>query len=336
MNFECSFSGTLQGSDADFGHTTISNLKGSDDRLWVHVVLVILFLPLGIAIMRHFSVHLGLRSEEEDATSRTLMISGVPDTYCTKEFIHRHIIEAYNDDSIVEEVQIAYDVSKLSELDRNRDKAKRARIYCENYQAKYGAGQQMKPVSCGILCTGCNASCCANSTDALTFYKKEEEFLTKEVKKERARVKTKSIGIAFVTFRRQEDAKKMLDDHKTRCQCFSDPSASTLSNLLEPWHWGVRMAPPPEDIYWENLTESHRFFWFKTLLINIFLFIVLFFFTSPAYIISELELILNLNPKKIVDLPEKINDFIPTLLLWTFSALLPIGKVLYYRLITEN
>ena len=90
----------------------ISNLKGTDERLWVHVVLVILFLPMGIAIMRHFSVNLGLRSEEEDATSRTLMISGVPDTYCTKEFIHRHVIEAYNDDSIVEEVQIAYDVSK--------------------------------------------------------------------------------------------------------------------------------------------------------------------------------------------------------------------------------
>jgi hypothetical protein len=84
------FQGTLQGTDVDFGHTTISNLKGSDDRLWVHVVLVILFLPLGIAIMRHFSVNLGIRKDhEEDVTSRTLMIAGVPDTYCTKEFIHR-------------------------------------------------------------------------------------------------------------------------------------------------------------------------------------------------------------------------------------------------------
>ena len=318
-----SFSGTLQGSDVDFGHTTISNLKGTDERLWVHVVLVILFLPMGIAIMRHFSVNLGLRSEEEDATSRTLMISGVPDTYCTKEFIHRHVIEAYNDDSIVEEVQIAYDVSKLSELDKNRITAKRARIYCEEYQAKYGAGQQMKPMTCGILCNGCNSSCCTNSTDALTFYKKEEEDLTREVKKERARVKTKSIGIAFVTFRRQEDAKKMLEDHMSRCRCFSDPSASTLSNLLEPWAWNVRIAPPAEDIYWENLNESHRFFFIKTFFINLILFIILFFFTSPAYIISELELILNLKSLT-VKLPEKINDFVPTLLLWTFSAILPI------------
>ena len=75
--------GTLQGTNVDFGHTTISNLKGTDERLWVHVVLVILFLPLGIAIMRHFSVNLGIRDDNKDldVSSRTLMIAGIPDTY---------------------------------------------------------------------------------------------------------------------------------------------------------------------------------------------------------------------------------------------------------------
>ena len=95
------------------------------------------------------------------------------------------------------------------------------------------------------------------------------------------------------------------------------------------------MAPPPEDIYWENLNESHRFFFLKTFFINFIVFIFLFFFTSPAYIISQLELILNLktlSPK----LPEKINDFLPTLLLWTLTALLPIivaysGKKIFIK-----
>lgn len=197
------FQGTLQGTDVDFGHTTISNLKGTDDRLWVHVVLVILFLPLGIAIMRHFSVNLEIRSDDEDDdfSSRTLMISGVPDTYCTKEFMTRHITEAYGEDLIIEEVQIAYDVSKLSWLDQKRENARRARIFCENQAQKHGAGQQMKPMTCGILCMTCNCKCCVNATNALTFYQKEEEMFNEEVKKETARVKTKSIGIAFVTFR---------------------------------------------------------------------------------------------------------------------------------------
>ena len=198
-------------------------------------------------------------------------------------------------------------------------------MYCENHAAKYGAGQQMKPVTCGIMCMACNCrgSCCQNSVDALTFYKKEEQDYAAEVIREKARIRTKSIGIAFVTFDSKLSAQQMLSDHKGRCKCFSNPTSSTLSNLLEPWNWSIRVAPDPADIYWENLNESHRLFFLKTLLINFFVFIMLFFFTSPAYIISELELILNLKSLTI-KLPEKINDFLPTLLLWTLSALLPI------------
>ncbi len=84
----------------------------------------------------------------------------------------------------------------------------------------------------------------------------------------------------------------------------------------------VRFAPPPDDIYWENLTaDNYRLFLIKAVFINLVLFLVLFFFTSPAYIISQLELILNF---KSFTPSEKINDFIPTLMLWTLSALLPI------------
>ena len=115
----------------------------------------------------------------------------------------------------------------------------------------------------------------------------------------------------------------MVKDHQGKCRCFSNPTSSTLSNLLEPWNWSVRVSPPPEDIYWENLTESHRLFFFKTLVINFFLFILLFFLTSPATIISQLEAIIHLKSLT-QDLPEKVNDFVPTLLLWTLSALLPI------------
>ena len=98
----------MQGDKNDFGHTTISNLKGSDDWLWVHVIVVILFFPLGIYFMRHFSVGLNLTKdtfddaapqeddgaaaagpEEEDTkesyAAKTLMVSGVPPVYCTKE-----------------------------------------------------------------------------------------------------------------------------------------------------------------------------------------------------------------------------------------------------------
>ena len=99
----------------------------------------------------------------------------------------------------------------------------------------------------------------------------------------------------------------------------------SLSNLLEPGKWSVRYSPHPDDIYWENLSESQHLFVFKAFFVNLFLFVVLFFFTSPSYILSQLQLILNI--KKIgnqLHLSEKMNDFLPTLLLWTIAALLPI------------
>ena len=54
------FQGDLQGKNSDFGHTTISNLNGSADWLWIHGIMTVLFFPLGILIMRRFSVNLGI------------------------------------------------------------------------------------------------------------------------------------------------------------------------------------------------------------------------------------------------------------------------------------
>ena len=59
-----------------------------------------------------------------------------------------------------------------------------------------------------------SSSCCKNTVDALTFYKKEEEEYASKVLREKALIKTKSIGIAFVTFTRLADATQMLNDHR--------------------------------------------------------------------------------------------------------------------------
>ena len=49
----------------DFGHTTISNLEGDNDLIWIHIVITILFTVLGVAIMRRFSVNLRLEDDKD-------------------------------------------------------------------------------------------------------------------------------------------------------------------------------------------------------------------------------------------------------------------------------
>ncbi|TRY76367.1 hypothetical protein TCAL_11352 [Tigriopus californicus] len=314
------FQGEIQGTKVDFGHTTISNLQGSDERLWVHVILCILFFPVGVYLMRRFSVDLKMDAED-CISSRTLMLVGVPESQCSLANLRRHFHEAYPNYPI-EDIQLAFDVSTLCDLDAKRELARRARVYCETYQSRYGAGQQMKPFACGILFTNCHCwpRCCP-SVDALTFYTREEACLKQAVEDEKRRIKNKSIGMAFVTFANLHEAKLVKKDFKAKCQCLAAPPTSSISDRLETYNWSVRFAPPPEDIYWENLNDTHRLFFVKALLINVVVFIVLFFFTSPAYIISELELFLNF---KDITKWSKINDFLPTLMLWTLSALLPI------------
>merc|ERR1719471_1426218 len=118
-------------------------------------------------------------------------------------------------------------------------------------------------------------------------------------------------------------------EHQKLLSCVqSSPASSSLDGHLRPGSWDVRFAPSPDDIYWEHLNTRKNFRSLKVWLINIILFLVLFFFTSPAYIMSVLETLPffaeDLQKDLKNNLPVYITDFLPTLLLWTLSALLPV------------
>ena len=96
--------------------------------------------------------------------------------------LSRHFREAYPAWP-VEDIQPAYNVSKLTALDARLDRARKARIYCERNVQENGAGQQMSPRMCGIVWLRCDdgfgamgCSCC-KTVDALSFYRAEEQKL---------------------------------------------------------------------------------------------------------------------------------------------------------------
>jgi hypothetical protein len=53
------------------------------------VTLAILYLPLGIIIMRRFSVTIKF-DERDTSVSRTLMITKIPSKNCDSADLHRH------------------------------------------------------------------------------------------------------------------------------------------------------------------------------------------------------------------------------------------------------
>ncbi|KAK3912707.1 CSC1-like protein 1 [Frankliniella fusca] len=314
------FQGDMQGDETTFGHTTLSNLRPDSPLLWTHVTLAILFLPLGIIIMRRFSVNIKVTEREGQRRSRTLMITNIPRKHCDKDDLLRHFREAYPEVHI-HDLQLAFDVGKVSSLERERSDAFEAKTYCENYLKSTGIRLGMQPYLCGNICS-CWNLCGYPTVDALEHYVEEEHRLCEKVESERMAALKKPLGIAFVTFMSVEAAKMVYRHHRTTLGCGHDPPPSSLSATLKPGRWHVSFAPSPDDIYWENLSMPSKYWYLKAVTINAVLFIVLFFLTTPAYIVSLLD-VLNLDGK-IRKTSPLLSEFLPALMMVSVAALLPV------------
>ncbi|XP_054283648.1 calcium permeable stress-gated cation channel 1-like isoform X1 [Macrosteles quadrilineatus] len=311
------FQGYLQAEERSFGHTTVSNLEPGSNWLWVHVTLSLLYLPLGIYIMRRFSVN--LKVEDRDTVSRTLMISDIPRRSCDADDLHRHFREAYPEFE-VQGIQLAYNITKVSRLDKARETAYQARIYCDNYLKDTGIRLQMRPYLCGNICSCCDMYGCP-TVDAIDYYTDEESRLQAQVDLERTTALKRPLGIVFVTLVSIAAAKKIYSDHQRRYACLNNLPESSVSRRLKHHRWKVQFAPSPRDICWENLSVSRKNFQIKAWLLNGFLSVVFFFLTTPPIIVSVMDtLVFN----QVEKMGPVVSEFLPTLLLWTVAALLPV------------
>uniref|UniRef100_A0A673H460 CSC1-like protein 2 n=1 Tax=Sinocyclocheilus rhinocerous TaxID=307959 RepID=A0A673H460_9TELE len=110
------------------------------------------------------------------------------------------------------------------------------------------------------------------------------------------------------------------------------PQPSSKSAELRVNKWKVNYAPHPHNIYWENLSVHGWRWWLRFLLLNTALFFLLFFLTTPSIIISTMDKFNVTKPIHYLN-SAVISQFFPTLLLWTFSALLP--TIVYYSTLGE-
>ena len=59
-----------------------------------------------------------------------------------------------------------------------------------------------------------------------------------------------------------------------------------MSTAVKSSQWTVERAPSPGNIIWENLSVDPKYWWIRAALINICLFIVVLFFTTPAILLA--------------------------------------------------
>ncbi|XP_060569118.1 calcium permeable stress-gated cation channel 1-like isoform X3 [Ruditapes philippinarum] len=312
------FTGSNIGNATDFGHTTIANLDADSNLLWIHAILAVVFLALVVIFMRHFSVNLTFDDDEQ--VTKTLMIANIPKDKCYRNGIMQHFQEGYPEVH-VQDVQFAYDVEKLMDLDNKRAAAKEARMNSEIELQKTGHRPTVKPYTCG-QCIFCAESCGCVELDAITYYGDEETRLVEECEKEKVNAYKSSLGVAFVTFENVTMAERIMNDFQPSCKASQNPQPSSIHVDLNVVEWEVSYAPSPENIYWSKLSLNGWKWWLKAIIINFVVVILLFFLTTPSIILTNLD---KLSYKEYINKTHSalLVQFLPTLLLWTFTALLP-------------
>ncbi|KAM4014464.1 calcium permeable stress-gated cation channel 1 isoform 2-T2 [Anomaloglossus baeobatrachus] len=320
------FSGDLLGDGpAQFGRTTIVNVPTQDRFLWLHSVFALLYFLMTVLCVRHHCASLHYR--EDDKVARTLMVTHIPREISDPSLITKHFHEAYPSCTVTD-VQFSYDVRRLMKLDTERRRAMKGRLYFAGKSQKEGR-IMIKTHPCARLCP---CDCCGfPKVDAEQYYAELEEKLTDEFTAERNRIPLKRLGTAFVTFQDERMTAVIIQDY-SRPRCHRVPQQSSVTPILHSHNWGVRYAPAPNDIIWENLAVSGPKWWLRLLALNLALFILLFFLTTPAVVVSTMDRFNVTYPVENLQNPV-ITQFLPTLLLWVFSVCLPF--LVYYSAFLE-
>lgn len=142
-------------------------------------------------------------------------------------------------------------------------------------------------------------------TDSINYYTKNENEILNQMIEIKESILKKPLGILFITFQNQKMADTFLKYYRfgflgnflksvygsrfNSCYLCKDLSKdSSISNQIRSNKWHIKYAPSPNNIKWENISKIGAMWWFRCILINIILFILMIFFTTPSILIEKL------------------------------------------------
>uniref|UniRef100_A0A665WY52 Transmembrane protein 63C n=1 Tax=Echeneis naucrates TaxID=173247 RepID=A0A665WY52_ECHNA len=335
------FSGNLLGdSPENFGRTTLANVSEKDSFLWLHSIFALVYFIITLLCMAHHLIRLEYREDEKVA--RTLMITSIPKEISDPGLITKHFHEAYPSCTVTD-IRFCFDVYKLMKLDLERRKAMKGRLYFATKSQKEGK-IMIKTHPCAQI------FCC----DICGFEKHDTEVYVCQTLSSHKPLSQQGVPLKFMKrhtvkagrrlsasadFRRTFMSllvlfcfSRIVKDY-SRVHCRRRPQQSSITTVVQSHKWGVSYAPAPNDIIWENLSVCGSRWWLRCVLLNILLFLLLFFLTTPAIIVNTMDKFNVTKPVESLRSPV-ITQFFPTLLLWAFSVLLPF--IVYYSAFFES
>uniref|UniRef100_A0A672PQ72 Transmembrane protein 63B n=1 Tax=Sinocyclocheilus grahami TaxID=75366 RepID=A0A672PQ72_SINGR len=298
------FSGNLLENNAySFGRTTIANLNSGNNLLWLHTSFAFMYLLLTVYSMRRHTSK--MHYKEDDLVKRTLFINGIS-KYAEESHIKQHFEQAY-ENCVVLEARVCYNVAKLMSLNAERKKTERSKKFFTDLMAKEHMPAMINPKPCGHLC------CCAITGC--------EEKNRKNKKKFQSIAYQELCVCVCVCLCVSVCVCVCLCVSVCVCVCVCVCACVCVCVCV-----CVFLD------HRENLSLGGVSWWLRCFIINCILFLLLFFLTTPAIIISTMDKFNVTKPVEYLNNPI-VTQFFPTLLLWAFSALLP--TIVYYSAFFE-
>lgn len=295
---------------------SISNIPERSPRFWTHIVMAYAFtfwtcyvLRAEYAKVAELRLHF-LASEKRRPDQFTVLVRNVPsdpDESYSQSVEHFFLVN--HQDYLTN--QVVCNANKLAKLVEERKSKKN---WLDYYQLKYSRSNrsQRPTMKTGFL------GCWGSKVDAIDHQTAEIDRLSKEIAKERERVKNDPKALmpaAFVSFKSRWSAAVCAQTQQTR----------------NPTLWLTEWAPEPRDVYWQNLAIPYVSLTIRKLIIGVSFFFLTFFFMIPIASVQGLANIEGIRKrapflKVIIDIPfvkSFIQGFLPGLALKIFLILLP-------------
>ncbi|XP_018652419.1 putative metazoan probable membrane protein [Schistosoma mansoni] len=209
----------------------------------------------------------------------------------------------------VEDVQICYDTRKLIKLENQRDTVRAALRYSvESYERKHKR-PFIIPCCCGWMYKKCYEnyccrSCCWNTNHQIN---SSQNYISNNNDNHKDNI--------------IDTIPSVCKEYRNICRRLIISIMSSTSSVLKSHMWSVDFAPVPSNIIWANLAATRTVWWCRAIFINLCVFFVVFFLTTPTYVLNLVNT-LHLTERLQINNPLLI-QFIPSIILWSVSALLP-------------
>jgi len=303
--------------DPVVGLSTISmgNIERESNLLWVHTIFTFIVTGVVCFFLYNDYAEYAKRRVQFKSDKRLLnysvLVKDIPESKFKPESM-REEISSYLPNHGLKDVALYYPSPIIGKLIQQREgfvkKLERALFDSRK------PGSNPPTVKIGFL------GCCGEKRPAIEFYTEKIAEITKQIEaeKEAAEQRVPPARAAFIVFNQKQSAKQFV-------QTITDPNY--------PNEFGRHYAPDPNDVFWSNVNIGCKSFFIRSLIVGVFIFFLVFFWSVPVTFLSGFSNLGTLAKVSafswLVDIINKsavlagfLQGFLPNLVLIIFMALL--------------